>query len=182
MESALEILGWYAGRGFTVLLLVVVGTQLLLAPNYSEDGRLFAIVIGIPTFLLLLVILAIQSSAYVRATAREFGTEDMFGASDQMEAMADSTETDEDTTATRMKVLVVILWIVLLLVSIYMIGFLWAILFFSLAFYRVHTGQSWQVSVLYTLVIWGIISIIFVEILNIRFYRGIIALPHPLPF
>lgn len=178
----LEIIAQYGDRGFTLLLLAVIGTQLFLTSNFSEDGQLFPYLVGIPLFVLLLVILAGQTFSRLGAEFREFSTDEMFTAGEQMESMTESEDVDQDVTGTRLKVLSVILWVALLLAGIYVLGFLWAILVFSLAFYRVEADQSWLKSVLYTLLIWGAIVIVFVGALNLRFYQGMFALPHPLPF
>lgn len=181
-EPALEIIAQYGDRGFTLLLLAVIGTQLFLTSNFSEDGQLFPYLVGIPLFVLLLVILAGQTFPRLGEEFREFSTDEMFTAGEQMESMTESEDVDRDATGTRLKVLSVILWVALLLAGIYVLGFLWAILVFSLAFYRVEADQSWLKSALYTLVIWGAIVIVFVGALNLRFYQGMFALPHPLPF
>lgn len=181
-EPALEIIAQYGDRGFTLLLLAVIGTQLFLTSNFSEDGQLFPYLVGIPLFVLLLVILAGQTFPRLEEEFREFSTDEMFTAGEQMESMTESEDVDRDATGTRLKVLSVILWVALLLAGIYVLGFLWAILVFSLAFYRVEADQSWLKSALYTLVIWGAIVIVFVGALNLRFYQGMFALPHPLPF
>lgn len=181
-EPALEIIAQYGDRGFTLLLLAVIGTQLFLTSNFSKDGQLFPYLVGIPLFVLLLVILAGQTFSRLGEEFREFSTDEMFTAGEQMESMTESEDVDRDATGTRLKVLSVILWVALLLAGIYVLGFLWAILVFSLAFYRVEADQSWLKSALYTLVIWGAIVIVFVGALNLRFYQGMFALPHPLPF
>jgi hypothetical protein len=158
-------------QAFMLLLLGVIGWQLYAAQAFSADGRLFSVVIGSTTFLLLVLLLLSQVSSTVAGLMKRFGGDVMTMGSEVGEMVSGEDEIDEQTARTR--VLRISVWILIATFLIWLVGFIPSILLFMLVFYLLETNLGPARSVLYAVVIWIDILIVFVELLNTRFYSGV---------
>lgn len=171
-------------RLFTLILTVYIGSLLVMTLDYRAEAQLVPFVIGIPTFVLLLTVLAIQSSDRVAAIAEKFSSAEVFGVDDDSPPVDDlpsevESSTDLDASQAR-RVLgrfgllssTVILLVLFLLV--YIVGFYVGIVVFLLGVYRWRAGLSWPRTFVITAVVWLFVVGIFHVLLNARLYTGVL--------
>lgn len=185
-RTLLEIDHEQFDRVFTLSVLVVIGTMLVLTPGYREDSQLFPYVIGIPTFGLLLFLLAIQFSSRLRSTVSGYASADLFDldsvVSGVQGAGMEGGRVERTLVEERRSVVAIVLWTLLLFGLVWLVGFLPGTLVFMLVFYRVQADQPWSRAVIYSAVMWLFIVVIFEVALNTPFYTGILDVEVPLPF
>lgn len=166
---------------FMLLLLGMIGWQLYAAQSFSADGRLFSVVIGTVTFLLIVVLLLAQVSSTLGALLERVGGDVMTMGSEVGDMVSGADDIDQRTARTR--VLRISSWIVFATILVWILGFIPTILLFMLVFYLFETDLGPARSVGYAVVIWVAILIVFVELLNTRFYSGIfdimVFFPYP---
>lgn len=171
---------------FTLFWLLVIGTMLALTPGYREDSQLFPLVIGVPTFGLLVFLLAVQLSPRLRSAVTGYASAELFDldsvVSDVEGARSMGGRVQRTLAEERRSVVAIALWTLLLFGLVGLIGFLLGTLAFMLAFYRVQADQPWSRAALYSLVMWGFIIVIFEVVLNTPFYTGVLDIELPLPF
>lgn len=111
----------------------------MVTMQYGRDAQLLPFVIGIPSALLVLGVLAIQLLSML--TEFEFKTHSgsLFALPEDETA---SSEPLEDRTARGRQLLAVSDWLVSLTVAIFLFGMLASRDLFFLGFYRFHAGQS----------------------------------------
>lgn len=175
----LEVPSHRFDQAFMLLLLVTIGWQLVAAQEFSADGRLFAVVIGTTTFLLLVLLLLSEFSSRVKALMDRLGGDVMTMGSD-LDVQSGADDIDERTARTR--VLRISAWIGFATFLVWLIGFIPSILLFMLVFYLLETDLGPARSIGYALVIWVVILIVFVELLNIRFYSGVFNVMSLFPY
>lgn len=164
---------------FTLSLLVGVGAFLALTPQYSEDGQLFPLVIGIPTFVLLLGLVIILASPRAKKLAEGFAASDLFDMGD-VDDPETNIEQSTDLVEQRQRVIVISTWVIILSAMIWVIGFLAGTLVFMIAFYRLQAEQDIRHTLLYSLLTWIVIVVVFVFALNVPFYPGLLDITIPL--
>lgn len=167
-------------QGFALLVMLVVGWQVVAARDFSPEGRLFVWVIGIPTFLMAALVLLSQLSPRVADILGELST-DVLSMDDQVGDIPSPTE-DLDADTARLRVMRVSLWVLLATVMVALFGFIPSILAFMVIFYLVETDLGPWRSLAYAGLIWLGILIVFVEVLNTRFYGGVFDLMAYLPY
>lgn len=183
-EKILSIESESLDRSFTVLLLLFFGGLLSMVPRYSPDSRLFPLVIGVPTFVLLGVLLLAQSSPRFAdaigrfAASGVFDVEERFSADDT--ASADRPDEVETPTTRRTRLVVISLWMVLLFGLVLIVGFLPAIFLFMVAFYGSYTDLGWLRSVGYSTVFTVLIIVVFDVVMGTRFYEGVLGVSLPI--
>lgn len=158
-------------QAFMLLLLGIVGWQLVAAQSFSADGRLFAVVIGSATFFLIALLLLSQVSSRVKGLMDRFGGDVMTMGSEVGDMVSGGDDIDKQTARTR--VLRISVWILFAVLLVWLVGFIPSILLFLLVFYLLETNLGPTRSVVYAVVIWIAILIVFVELLNTRFYSGV---------
>lgn len=158
-------------QAFMLLLLGIIGWQLYASQSFSPDGRLFSVVIGSVTFLLILVLLLSQVSSTVEDLLERVGGDVMTMGSEVGDMVSGADDLDQRTARTR--VLRISSWIVLATLMVWLIGFIPSILLFMLVFYLFETDLGPARSVAYAVVIWLVILVVFVVMLNTRFYGGV---------
>lgn len=156
---------------FMLLLLTIIGWQLYVSQSFSADGRLFSVVIGTVTFLLILVLLLAQVSSTVEELLERVGGDVMTMGGEVGEMVGGGDDIDSQTARTR--VLRISVWIAFGTLLVWLIGFIPMILLFMLVFYLFETDLGPARSVGYAAVIWLVILLVFVELLNTRFYSGV---------
>lgn len=184
--TAVELDHDHFDRVFTLFLLLVIGTMLALTPGYRDDSQLFPLVIGVPTFVLLGFLLAVQLSPRLRTIVSGYASSDLF---DLDEVVSDIDDTPgvggmvrRTLAEERRAVLIISIWTLGLFGIVYLVGFLPGTLIFMLAFYRIQADQPWIKVVLYSLVMWAFVLVIFEIVLNTPFYTGVFDVELPLPF
>lgn len=173
-------------RAFTVLLLAVIGVLLADTLQYRSDSQLFPLVIGVPTFLLLAFLLAVQLVPRLRRLVERYAAADVFDLDDVVSDLDDAPESggqvERPLSQERRSVIAVSLWTLALFVVVVLVGFLPGTLAFLLVYYRYQADQSWARTVLYSGLMWGFVIVIFEIVLNTPFYTGVFEVELPLPF
>lgn len=168
-------------QAFALGLMFVVGYQLLAAREFSPDGSLFVYVIGVPTFVMAALVLLSTVSSRVGLLMGKLSSELLSVGEDVGSLVDTSTDLDEETA--RLRVVRTSVWVLVATLLVALFGFIPSILVFMVAFYLIETDiGTWQ-SVGYAAAIWVIILIVFVELLNTRFYGGVydvmVYFPYP---
>lgn len=157
---------------FTLALLVFVGTLTYLSFGYRFESRVVPQVIGIPTFLMLLMLVAIQVGERIglfdvddvlAGSVLSFEVEFTESAPEAFEAAA-----DRGTDVSGRSIVAILGWLALLLLVPFLIGIKYGILLFLVGAYRFYANETWIRTGVIAIVIWGFIIVIFEVILNIR--------------
>lgn len=186
-ETLLSIDHRHFDRLFALLLLAFIGIMLVDTSEYSDDGQLFPLVIGIPTFLLLVLLLALQVSSRLNALATRYTASDLFEVDDVMDELDEdvdegSVQTGHDSLQEeRTNVILISLWTLALFGIIVLVGFLPGTLIFLLVYYRFQADQSWLYTLAYSLIMWLFVIVIFEVVLGTPFYTGVLDVELPLP-
>ncbi len=172
-------------RAFALLLLAFIGVLLADTSNYSDSGQLFPLVIGVPTALLLVLLLITQVSPRVRQFASKYAGADLFEVDDVMDEFEEDATSgiseERSLQSERLDVLVICLWTLAFFGTIVLIGFLPGTLVFLLAYYRIQADQSIPRTLLFSLLMWAFVILIFDVVLNTPFYTGVFGIELPLP-
>jgi hypothetical protein len=175
-----DVPGHRFDQAFMLLLLGIIGWQLYASQSFSADGRLFSVVIGSVTFLLILLLLLAQASTTVKELLERVGGDVMTMGSEVGEMVGGADDIDSQTARTR--VLRISVWIGFATLLVWLIGFIPMILLFMFVFYLFETDIGPARSAGYAIVIWLVILLVFVELLNTRFYSGIFDLMAFFPY
>jgi hypothetical protein len=167
-------------QAFVVLLLGLISWQLYAAQSFSPDGRLFSVVIGSVTLLLIVLLLLSQAFPKVADLLERLGGDVMTMGSEVGDMVSGGDDIDEKTARTR--VLRISVWIAVATLLIWLVGFIPSILLFMLAFNLLETDLGPARSAAYAVVIWIAILIVFVELLNTRFYSGVFNVMQFFPY
>lgn len=182
LARILTVGGERLGRLFAALLFLYFAVLLALTPRYDPDSRLFPLVIGVPTIVLIGALLLVQSSSRIAGLADRVSTSNPFELDEQLtdEGEGGPGETAQYSLLERRKRLVVLsLWMVLLYGLIILIGFLPATFAFLLGFYRFYAGEGWLRALGYAVTVWVVIVLIFDVMMGTRFYEGILGISLP---
>lgn len=176
----LAVEGDVLDRVFAVLLFCFFGGLLAATPRYSPDSRLFPIVIGVPTILLLSVLILAQTSDRVGSLVDGFASSDLFGLDERFSAgMGGSAGRDEPLAARRKRLAVMAGWMGLLFVLVVVVGFIPATIVFLVAFFRVYAGVGWPRTVGYTVVFTAMVVLVFDLVMGTRLYEGLLQIRLP---
>lgn len=168
-------------RLFAASLFLFFGVILAMTPQYRPDSQLFPLVIGVPTFVLIGVLLLVQSSDRVSAFVGRFSSGDVFEFDERFSNDTGSDRDDAETlTGRRTRLLAISGWMVLLLVLVVLVGFIPATVAFLLGFYLLNTDLGLVRSILYTAVCTVTIILIFGVVMGMRFYEGLLGLSLPI--
>lgn len=171
-------------RGFAVLVLLFVGVVLVRTPAYSARSQIFPLVIGVPTFLLLVALLAIQLSPRAQALIRAYTVTELFDtdALTERQAAEDaeaSAEERRSLPAERTDVLRISVWIAVLLGVVYLVGLMAGSLAFLLVYYRVYARASLPRVLAYSVLVWLFLYVIFELLLGAPLYTGVFEVELP---
>lgn len=179
LKRILTIDGAYLDRLFTVGLFALFAVFLYKTPQYSSDSQMFPLAVSIPTFVLIVGLLLVQSSERLANVIEKHRSKDLF---DMDDSFGDSSDQEKPSLpCQRKRVITISMWILLLFAAVYTLGFLPATFVFMLAFFKLEAELNWQRSVLYTVVVWSFIVVMFDVILNTPFYTGIFGIEIPTP-
>lgn len=172
----------YYDVGFTLVLLAFV--CLLLVVNFQYRGRTqwAPFLIGVPTAVMLAILLVIQTSRRARRVTRRLVDTDVMGMQRSRRA-ADSAEGSAGRTLPEVRVVIAAacLWVAALYVVILLVGFLAGLLVFLPAVYRVQAGQSWPRTIAYSAAVWLFVVLVFAVTLHAPLYTGLFGVEIPLP-
>lgn len=141
---------------FALLLFLGAAYFLVEATQFEGDAREVPVVVGLPTT----VLAAASLLQELRRTSEH-----------QDPAGEDRARVGEDGTS----LTAAITWLVGLVVLFYLVGWPLTIPVFLVAFLRVYGRQAWPVVAAMTAATWIVLYLLFVELLKIQMYEGIIA-------
>ena len=158
---------------FTLFLLICSASFVVLALQYSPEGRLVPLLIGVPTLALVIYQTLLD---FVPAMKKfQKGKVDMFGI-DRVHEEHGTEESEFDDVAedeARRRFRRIVLWILGFTAIVYILGVLVSIAVFCFMFFLAHKEKLWFNLVLTGatwLSIWGL----FVKLLEVPFYQGIL--------
>lgn len=162
---------------FTLLLLLLVLSMVVASFGYRPKARLFPLVIGVPTLLMLVFLAAAEF--FPRFSKRlEVGIETFFGGRlSEVAEGGNARETSE--TSGWVRVGTIFGWLVLLFGLVFFAGFYVASPPFLLLFFLVEAKLSWPRALAFTLAISIPIYLIFDLGLNMSIWPG--AIPEIIP-
>lgn len=178
-NRVLTIDGKYLDRLFTIGMLTFFVSFLYSTSGYSGDSQVFPYAVGIPSFLLVVFVLLVQTSPYARKIIEKYRSQNLFDVDDSFDDEEQDEEVDPRTQ--RVRAFTISTWIVALYITIYILGFLPATFLFLLVYFRFEAKLSWGKSVLFTLLVWLFIVILFDIVLNTPFYTGVLDIVIPTP-
>jgi hypothetical protein len=156
-------------RLFLSIFIIFILFLLVTIVQYDWMTRTFPLVIGIPTLVLLLVLVAIQTSERLSTFAQRF----QFSISpDEMESL---DEEDGSRRDRRKKAAVFTIWLVYVNSVVYLFGFYIATILFLVPFYRIHTEFSWAKTASITVAMIIALNVAFERAAGIFLYQGIIG-------
>lgn len=180
LDRVLTLEGDILDRVFAILLFLFFGVLLATTPQYSPDSRLFPIVIGVPTIILLSVLILAQFSERFGALVGRYASSDLFGLDDRFAGdLADANGEGEPLDARRKRLVILALWMCLLFALVVVIGFIPATVVFLLAFYRVFADVGWPRTIGYTVVFTAIVVFVFDFVMGTRLYEGLLGIRLP---
>jgi len=155
-----------------IFIISLLGYFLILFSQtfqYTRPARLFPFVI----FSILFVLVVIKIVGYFSTHTRFEPKEDFLDFSNMVDKAGLEKKERQDNIKTRKEVLFVITWLTCFLISIYLIGFIYAVIVFPIVFLAVMSRMSWLKIVAISLGILGLIYLIFVILLDVPFSKGI---------
>ena len=180
MQAVFSLDGDALDRAFALLLLLFFAGLLASTPRYSPDSRLFPIVIGVPTLVLLVALVLAQTSDRFAALFSGFASSDLFDLEDRFtERMGENPGDREPLWIRRQRLLAMALWMGLMFGLVLLIGFIPATVVFLLVFYRVYAGVSWPRATGYTVTFTVAVVIVFDFIMGTTLYEGIFGIAMP---
>jgi hypothetical protein len=181
-----------AALGFIAIIGVIVGYALWTAQDFSQDARTAPLVIGIPT-------VAAIAAQVIRDTRRVKGGDTTVGSMSEQESDRHSGDDEKpgieeqqdgtliaagaeiETDDRRTTLLMAGVWVLALAVMTFVLGMLISIPLFIGLFMRVFGKERWLVVVLYATGATAFVYTLFVYLLDVRLYPGIVGgmLPWP---
>ncbi len=158
---------------FTLFILGVVTTMVVLTFGYRSGARLVPLLVGLVTLGLMLFI---SLMALVPGLAEWY--RQMEGKPERVPKKKDrhSSEKERQTAAdaVRQRERAVIGWLLFLTGAIYFLGFLVAIPLFLLLFLKLWARESWKLSLWISGSVVGITYFLFIYILRVPLHRGVL--------
>lgn len=161
------------GRGealFALVLLAVFLVIVLVGTGYNRKARMLPLVLGVPG-------VALAAAEVVRTTARRRRAECEAGVASGKAVEAHATEgagpAGGREAEERKKLLEMFGWVVLLIVMIWLFGFLVTIPIYVLAFMKARK-ERWLLSLCFAIGSWALLYWVFVLGLKIVLYPGLL--------
>jgi len=159
--------------GFIVLGLITV--FVLYSIGYSPTARFVPLIVGIPG--IIFMVLQLLSDAIPRASKvlGEFSKgKDLFRIDEKRRPRKKEGGETKETQRVLMSVWVMFIWVILFAVLTYFFGYLLAIPVLVFFFLMLHARAGWFFSVLSAIGIELIMYVIFIKLLNVFLYKGLI--------
>lgn len=160
--------------GFSLFLLLVYLTFVIIAFGYGSTTRMFPLVVGLPGLILCAIIL---SSYYIPAVNKRITTikqKEFFKAYDRdKEEQEDDEKKEKEYKIASLKELNISIWIIGLLIVIYILGFMPSIPLFVFLYLKFREKESLISSILVSIGTWIVIYILFILLLKAQLYGGL---------
>lgn len=154
-------------------LLAYILVLLNIAIGYSTENRLFPLLIGIPTAILITAYIGIY--LYTGPTQKKDITAKLEDATESEEL---SFESEPESQLPSQVELIVTASSIAAVVLIYYIGFAYGLILYTLWFVN-YFKKDWWLAVKVTLILAILAYILFVIVLGVRPYEGVLELPQP---
>ncbi len=156
---------------FTFFALLFVAFLLWLSFGYPPRARYVPQVVAIFSIVCLAIQWALDSSPVLQNLVSKVEKEETFAGEDQVKQARAS-----DAPDFRLE-LISYLWLVVLLVSLLLFGFLISIPLYMIFYLRFQAQISWLKSGLYGVATWLFVYFLFVRLFEIRLYAGFLIEP-----
>ena len=161
---------------FAVVMLLFSGTAFVMAIGYSDTGRAFPlIVIVLLIAMLILKILSIFNPEIAKRV--DIRGIELPAQSIACDGAADQERPEDQAVVDIVKwpqELMMIFWLAFLLVSIYLLGFLYTIPVFLVSFLKFQGKHSWLVSAIVSVAVLAFVYVLFGIVLSLEFPQGVI--------
>lgn len=184
MDTALAIISQYGEVAIYVASLVWLISLVSISVDWRHWDRLFPILIGTITIVLLAVQLLRRLSPRADQAMKNIvqpgsATADQPSESDAIaRQLQESKQTDRSSTEYRRDAFGSSIWIVGFGILIYYVGYFYAIPLFLFAF-SLYAYRDWKMPLLITIATSVALYLIFVEFLSIFIWEGVLGLPLP---
>lgn len=150
------------------ILVVVLGYAVYAAFWFDPAARRLPLIVGIPTFILSLGVLASELAAPTKPDAS--GLRETTGVSHEVEPTLDQNQ------ASTKGELRIIGWLIALLALILVFGLLGAVPIFLVLFLWWGAHQSWKIVVFLSAGAWAAVYLIFIWVFRLPLYAGIFSM------
>lgn len=135
--------------------------------DYSGHARTLPLIIGIPTFLFLLIVLLGQVSVRVGTLLKQYQLSELLDIADEIGEHDDDQTNSRPPEVSRFELIVITGWILSVTALFFIIGIKESIAVFLLGYYRFQAQQTVIRMILYTAVIWTFIYGVFAIMLDL---------------
>jgi len=157
---------------FTSFIALYVLTLSVLCFGYSAESRLFPFLVIIPTIIFLILrFISIGNPELSKILEPETGLLDI----EKVQRLTKAEEKQE-TRKNGVKEFVVILWVIGLLLLTFLVGIMPAIALFVFLFVKFYGKRKTATSVAYMAAAWIFVYILFVVVLQVRLYGGVLGI------
>lgn len=159
---------------FTGLLVAFVGVLLWTTLGYERFARIIPLMVGVPTFALLLVVWMATHSDRVRAFLARHQIRDVVDIEGDVGPMAgaEATEDGGGLYDRRVRFLAIAAWILGFTLLFVFVGIVESVLIFLLGYYRFASKLSVPQAVAYAIGVVVFVFIVFDLILEMRFFEN----------
>ena len=171
-----------ASRAVISLILVLgmtalVSAMIVEATTFTRSPRLLPLIVGIPTLVLLLVQLVrdvgrMMGGDRTGGTASQQEADRYSGAASRNEGAADDAATGEGADVAVASPVVGTLWVLLLVLIVWLFGFLLAIPVFIIIFMRFFGRETWRLSVAFAIGTFAVTYLFFVVVIQVQVIPG----------
>lgn len=170
-ERLIPISSTWLQTTFYLLLLVWAIYLLLQARNWSSQDQLFPTLLGV----LIVILIPLQLLKMHVRSVREF----LESEEESSSVASAGRKTDRSNREQEIHALIVIGWTTFLFLISYIIGFVYSIPLFVFLFVTYYL-RDLKIAAVTSFVFSLCLYLLFVEVLNLRMWQGILALPSPL--
>lgn len=176
-EKVYELDSIIFDRLFTIVVLFIVSSMVVMSLRYTWESQVVPLLIGVPTLLLILTVLLLQTSDRINVLIREMSESDSLVAiQDELSTVDIEEKTDVSREQARMRLITISGWLLLFFGLVYVLGFDIGILLSLILLYRFYAKKSLLVSLGYSVVFWIVIVLIFRIALRARLFEGLIGI------
>lgn len=169
-ETGLKFL-FYGG------LLLYVGSHVALAREWSWENKLFPFLVGIPLLSLIMVNMVLIRYPSIRGRL----TPDTYSRDRMSEALSSSSDVVRSRAERHKAELKIVAWTVALPGAVYLLGFAYSLPPYVFVFTLYHT-RDLKKAATGTLLFTVFSYLVFLVMLNLRMYHGVIGLPNILDY
>ncbi|MDN5301010.1 MAG: hypothetical protein PWQ60_524 [Thermoanaerobacteraceae bacterium] len=158
--------------GFSCFLLMIFLVFTIIAIGYNPQARVAPLVVGIPAIFLSALLLV---SYYIPAVDKKINTMKQMELFEMEEKKkkGDNKQNKEEKKEPIIRELNITLWIIGLLLSIYILGFIIAIPIFVFLYLMFREKEKLSTSIIVSLGTWAGIYVMFIILLKAQLYGGV---------